>query len=83
MSQKYKKTCKYLNYVKHLLILVSTIPDCVSVSAVASLVCLLVGITNSAVGIKICAIIAVIKNISQLWRNRGISMLRKDKWNTI
>ena len=66
MSQKYKKTCKYLNYVKHLLILVSTIPDCVSVSAFASLVCVLVGITSSAVGIKICAIIAGIKNISQL-----------------
>ena len=25
MSEKYKKTCKYLNYVKHLLILVSAV----------------------------------------------------------
>ena len=25
MSEKYKKTCKYLNYVEHLLILASTI----------------------------------------------------------
>ena len=29
MSQKYKKTCNYLNYVKHLLILASTITSCV------------------------------------------------------
>ena len=26
MSEKYKKTCKYLNYVEHLLILVSAVP---------------------------------------------------------
>ena len=25
MSEKYKKTCQYLNYVEHLLILVSTV----------------------------------------------------------
>ena len=25
MSEKYKKTCKFLNYVKHLLILVSAV----------------------------------------------------------
>ena len=29
MSKKYKKTCKYLNYVQHLLILVSTVTGCV------------------------------------------------------
>ena len=26
MSEKYKKTCKYLNYVEDLLILASTVP---------------------------------------------------------
>ena len=25
MSEKYKKTCKYLNYIEHLLVLVSTV----------------------------------------------------------
>ena len=35
MSEKYKKTCKYLNYVEHLLILSSTISGCVSISAFA------------------------------------------------
>ena len=31
MSENYKKTCKYLNYVRHLLILASTITGCVSI----------------------------------------------------
>ena len=43
MSEKYKKTCKYLNYVEHLLILASTITGCVSISAFATLDCLPVG----------------------------------------
>ena len=52
MSEKYKKTCKYLNYVEHLLILVSTVTGCVSISAFASLVCVHVGITSSTIAIK-------------------------------
>ena len=52
---------KYLNYVEHFLILASTITGCVSVSSFASLTCVLVGITSSAVGIKICVITAGIK----------------------
>ena len=61
ISEKHKKTCNYLNYVEHLLILPSTATGCVSGSALASLVAIPVGITSSAVGIKICAIIAGIK----------------------
>ena len=49
MSKKHKKTCKYLDYVEHLLILVSTITGCVSISAFTSLVVVPVGITSSAV----------------------------------
>ena len=55
MNKNYKKTCKYLNYVERLLILVSKITGCVSISALVSLVCVPVGITSSIVGIKICA----------------------------
>ena len=33
MSKKYKRTCKYLNYVEHLLILVSAVTGCISTSA--------------------------------------------------
>ena len=66
LSEKYKNTCKYLNYVEHLLILASTITGCVSISAFASLACVPVGIMNSAVGINICAIIKELKSINQL-----------------
>ena len=41
MSEKYKKTCKYLNYVEHLVILASTITGCATVSSFPSLVCFL------------------------------------------
>ena len=61
MSEKYKKTCKYLNFVENLFILVSTVTGCVSISEFTSLVCVPVAITNSAVGIKICAITAGIR----------------------
>ena len=36
MSEKCKKTCKYLNYVEDLLILVLTVTGCVTISAFAS-----------------------------------------------
>ena len=39
MTEKYNKTCKYLNYAEHLLILSWTITGCVSISAFDSLVC--------------------------------------------
>ena len=65
-NEKYKKTCKYLNYVKHLFILVLTVPGSVWISAFVSLVCLPVEITCSAVGIKISAITQELKSICQL-----------------
>ena len=58
MSRKYKKTWKYLNYVEHLLILVSTITGYVSISEFSLLVCVPVGITSFSVGIKTFAITA-------------------------
>ena len=48
------KTCEYLNYVEHFLVLVSAITVCVSVSAFSSLVFVPVGIPSSAVGINLC-----------------------------
>ena len=61
MSEKNKKICKYLNYVEHLLILVSTVTCCVSISAFASLDYLYMGIMSSVIGIKICEITSRIK----------------------
>ena len=51
-AKSVKKTCKYLNYVEHLLILASAITGCVSISAFTPLV---------AVGVKICTISTGIK----------------------
>ena len=59
-----KKICKYLNHVKRLLILPSTITS--SISAFASLVYVPFGITNSAVGIKVCKITAGIKKYKSI-----------------
>ena len=88
MSEKYKKTYKYLNYVEHLLILSSAITGCVSISSFASLVFVRVGITSSAVGIKICAITAGIKKYKSIIKKKKkkhdkIVLLGKDKLNTI
>ena len=57
MSKKHKKACATLDYIDHFLILCSTINWCVSVTAFASLV----GITSSAIGLKICATTAAIE----------------------
>ena len=56
MSRKYKMIGKYLNHVEHLLILASKLTGCVSISAFASLVAIPVGISSTAVEIKVSAI---------------------------
>ena len=58
MSEKPKKVCRALNYFEHFLVFVSYVSVCVSISAFASLVGVPVGVTSSAVGIKIYAITA-------------------------
>ena len=88
MSEKYKKKCKYLKYVEHLLILASAVTGCVSFSAFASLVAIPVGISSSAVGIKICAITEGIKYYKPIIKKKKknhdkIVLLGKDKLNTI
>ena len=70
MKEKYEKTCKYLNYVEHLLILASTVTGCVSISAFASLPSVPVVITSSTLGIKICAITVGIKKYKSIQRKR-------------
>ena len=70
MSENYRKTCKYLNYVENLLILVSTVTGCVSIFAFASLVCVPVDTTCSAVGLNICSIIVGIKKYRSIIKKR-------------
>ena len=58
MSKKHKNIYKVLNYIEHLLILISR---CVSISVSASLVGVPIAITSPTIGSKICVIAAGIK----------------------
>ena len=51
MSKKHKKVCTTLNYIEHFLILVSTITECILISAFASLIGVPIGIMSSATGL--------------------------------
>ena len=70
MNEKYKKTRKFPNYIKHLVVLVSAVTGCVSIFAFASLVCVSVGITSSAVGIQTCVITAGIKKYKPIIKKK-------------
>ena len=52
ISSKHKKVCTTLNYVEHFLILTSTITECISISAFASLLSVPTGITRSVIRLK-------------------------------
>ena len=72
MSKKHKSVCRVLNYIKHLLILISTVTGCVSISAFVSLVGvgIPIGITSPEIGLKICAITAGIKNYKSITKKK-------------
>ena len=53
MSVKHKKNLMVLNYIEHLLVAASVISGCVSISAFASLVAILIRMKSCAVGLKI------------------------------
>ena len=53
MSKKHKKVCSTLDYIERFLVLASTITGCISISAFASLLGIPIGITSSAMGLKI------------------------------
>ena len=52
MSWKNKKVCTTLNYFEHLIVLASSITACISISAIASLLGIPIGIPTSAIGLK-------------------------------
>ena len=88
MSRKYKKVCKTLNYIEHSLILVSTITGCILISAFASLIGIAIGITNSAIGLKVFAIAAVIKKYKSIIKKKKEKhdktvLVAKSKLNSI
>ena len=88
MSKKHINVSTTLNYIEHYLVLGSTITGCVSISAFASLVAIPIGITSSAIGLKVCAISAAIKKYKLIIKKKKkkhykLVMLAKSKWNSI
>ena len=61
MSENYKQFCRVLNCINNLLIVISAITGCGSISAFTSLLGMQIGITSSAIGLKKCVITAGIK----------------------
>ena len=70
MNKKHKKVCRVLNYIEHSLILISTVTGCVSIFVFASLVGIPMGITSTAVELKICVITAGIKKYESIIKKK-------------
>ena len=62
MSKNNKKVLIILNYIEQFLILASAAIGCDPISAFAYLAGILIGVTNSVMGLKTCATTAGIKN---------------------
>ena len=88
MNRKHKKVCTTLSYIEHSLILASTITGCISISAFSCLISIPIGITSSAIGLKICAITAGIKKYNSIIKKKKnnhekIVLLAESKLNSI
>ena len=88
MSKKHKKGLWNSKSYWTLYYSSSTITGCVSISAFSSLVGILVGITSSATGFKICAITAGIKEYKSIIKEKKkkhdkIMLLAKSKLTSI
>ena len=70
MSRKHEKVCVTLNYIEHFLILASAVTGCISLSAFSSLLGILIGITSSAIELKMCAIAAGIKKYKSIIKKK-------------
>ena len=87
MSKKHKKVCTTLNYIRHVF-LASTITGCILISAFDYLFGIPIGITSSAIGLKICGIAAGIKQLKLIIKKNKkkhdkIVFLAKSKLNNI
>ena len=82
MSKTHNKACRVLNYIEHSLIVISTVTGRVSISAFVSL-----GITSSAIGLKVCAMPVRIKkyeptNKKKKRKHGKMLLLAKSKLNS-
>ena len=87
MSKKHK-VCRILNYIHQLVITISTITGCVSISAFTSLVGITVGVISSAIRLKICVITSEIKRKKSIIKKKRkkhdkIVLLGKSQLNRI
>ena len=80
MSKKHKNVCTVLNYIEHLLTLVSALTLSVSISDFDSSVNISVGMTSSALWIKICAIFAGIKTYKPIIKKKKKKHDKKVLW---
>ena len=83
ISKKHKKIYATLNYIDHFLMLASTITRCVSISDFASLIGNPLGITNSAIGLKIYAITAGTKKYKSVIKHDKTVLLAKSNLESI
>ena len=77
-----------MNYIEHLLILISTVTWCVSISAFALLDVISIGMASSAIELKSCGTTAGIKRYKSIIKKKRkkhdkILLLAKDKLNSI
>ena len=77
MSKKHKKTCRTLDYLEHSLLFIPAVTGCVSISVLAYLDGIPIGITSSRVGLKICAVTTGIK------KYKSIIKKKKKKYDNI
>ena len=88
MSREFKKVCTTLNHIEHFLILASAVSGCISISAFSSWLGISIRITSSAIGLKIWAMAAGIKNCKSIINKKKkkhdkIVLLRKSKLNSL
>ena len=77
MSKKQERVWTTLNYIEHFLTMASTITGCISISVFTSLIGIPIGITSSAIGLKICATTTGIK------KYKSVTKKKKKKHNEI
>ena len=83
---KHKKVYRILNYFEHLLLLISKITGCVSISAFASSVGIPIEITSSVLRLELCAITSGIKKYESIIKKKKhdkIFSLAKSKLNNL
>ena len=75
-SKKHKNAFRVWNYYDNLLILISKVNWCVSISDFDFLVGIPIGTTSSAIGLKVCTISAEIKKSkSIIKKNKKLNLL--------